>query len=1514
MKFNTNEVAIIGMSARFPGAKNLDEYWDNLINGRETITHFTKKELQKSGIPPHLLNHPDYVRAKGILENIEDFDADFFGYPPREVERMDPQIRLLHECAWEACEAAGYIPDSFPGRIGSFLGANENQAWLHQLSAREARPSEEYDSFLLSYRDYVSTRISYKLNLKGPSFTLLSACSTSLVAVHLACQSLLRGECEMALAGGASISIPKNNGYLYQDGMMQSRDGHCRAFDADASGTVFGDGVGVVLLKPLQKAYDDGDFIYAVIKGSAINNDGNGKIGYTAPSSTGQKAVIRSAINAAQINSSDISYVETHGTGTKLGDPIEFKALQEAFNGAPPQSCIIGSVKTNIGHVNVAAGMAALIKVSLAIKHGFIPPVINFQKPNAKIDLENSPFFLNTELTEWKSNEKTRYAGVSAFGFGGTNAHLILSESPQKPLQNESTQFSILPISARTTTALGQMDQNFSRYFTKNQSISLTDASFTLATGRKLFPVRNFVISESSPEAAQKFSRLKVEHNKVLKNPEVIFMFPGQGAQHVNMAKAIYETEPIFRKNFDVCAAILTPLIGEDLKTVIYPDKNDLEMAIQKLKETRFAQPAIFTISFALAKLWENWGVHPAALIGHSVGEFVTACLAGVFAPEDALQLIARRGELMQNIPSGKMISIALSPEKFEEYQTPNISLAAINSPHLCVASGPDDEITDLIQKLEQNQIPYQHLNTSHAFHSAMMEPILETFGKIVASISKNPPQIPIISTVTGNWISPDEITSNEYWLKNVRRAVQFSPAIRNIDDIASKIVLEVGPGQTLASLTRLNFSPKESPQIVASLPHPRQNESDRKHILSTLGNLWKTGVEINWNNYFRPQPKKRVVLPTYPFERQRFWTNSTEFIKSPATRWDLLTKMENTSEWFYVPSWKRSILPRLNNNIFRKKLSWLIFVDEFGLSEPLIHELQEKGQNITLIKTGSGFKIEENGTFTIKPNRREDYEQLFQELNKANNLPTRIVHLWALEPTSQSELGRIGNYQNRTFDSLLLLAQVLGKQSVPDDILIYVGTNNLHDVLGSEKIHPEKALILGAVKVIPQEFPNISCFNIDFNFEDARHPAQIKLIQRQFFSEICRNNHQEPLIAFRGVQRWTQIYESINIDKVRLTELPIEQNGCYLITGGLGGLGLVFAEYLAKIANPKLILTSRTPLPPREDWTAYLEQTAPGDPVSVKIRKIIKIERKGAQVILVASDVSDGLKMEAEISRIQNQIGPINGIIHAAGVPGEGIIQLKEVESAHEILASKVQGTLVLEQIFREQPLDFFVLCSSIAAVLGGIGLLDYCAANAFLDAFALRNRFDSNQRFISINWDMWGEVGMGLKTKMPDELQSWLEKELRDGITSKEGVDALGRILTNLDYPNVVVSTRDLQARINLWIKREIIKEKERQLSENANSPKYKRPELITPFEPPKTNFEKKIAAIWSMLFGIEKIGRNDNFYELGGHSLLATTFVNKLKNEIETSLSIVDVMAYPTVKELADLLDSNQISVKK
>jgi len=1354
MNSETNglEIAIIGMSGRFPGSKDIDGFWKNLLDGVELVSSFSDRVSDKSK------QSKQKVKVGAVLQDVELFDASFFGFNPREAEIMDPQHRMFLECAWEALENAGYDSERENRAIGIYAGVGMGYYLYYNLYPHRdlLQSIGGLQSLIGVDKDYVPSRVSYKLNLKGPSVSVGTACSSSLVAVHLACQSLLGGECYMALAAGVAVKVPQNELTLSPDEII-SPDGHCRAFDAKANGTLGGNGIGVVVLKRLEDAIADRDYIYAVIKGSAINNDGSSKIGYTAPSEDGQARVIHAAQVMAEVEPKTITYMEAHGTGTPLGDPIEVAAMTRAFRLSTDRKgyCAIGSVKTNVGHLDAAAGITSLIKTTLALHHKLLPPSINFEQPNPQINFEHSPFYVNNKLREWQANGSPRRAGVSSFGIGGTNAHAILEEAPVECNQEErGRKYQLLVLSAKTSSALEAATTNLVRHLKQHPQLNLPDVAYTLQVGRREFHHRRMTVVENLEEAIatlESATPQRVMTQIQEDDRSVVFMFSGQGAQYANMARELYGSEATFRAECDRCFELLQPHLQINLAEVLFPSAAAAHNAAQQLQQTAIAQPALFVIEYALAKLWMSWGVRPVAVIGHSIGEYVAACIAGVFSLEDALAVVATRGRLMQQMPPGKMLSVGLSTEEVQSFLNENLSLAASNAPKLSVISGCEPAIEQLERELQARGIDSRHLHTSHAFHSAMMEAIVEPFTEYLKTIDLKPPQLAFISNVTGTWITTAEATDQNYWARHLRQRVRFSEGIAELLQDAKRVFLEVGPGRTLSTLAKQQAPGRV---VLSSLRHPKEEQSDVAFVLHALGRLWLTGVQVDWSRFSASEQRRRLPLPTYPFERQRYWIDppaalpAAQMPPTPLEKENYISQVtaqdkRNIADWFYVPKWKPTNIS-LNKSSDASVLGCtLVFADRCGLSVQLLKQLKQQGQNAIAVQLGSEFAQIDEFTYSLNPQNGDDYNVLLSKLRAQNQLPATIVHLWNVTSQSYAGSGLAGVEQAQYlgFYSLLFLAQAIGKQNVTQKLQIAVVSSNMQPVTQAE-IHPEKATLLGAVKVIPLEYPNITCRSIDLSV------GQNEQLVNQLLTELTAPTFEQ-ISAYRDDRRWVQVLEPVRLEETAAKTPRLRERGVYLITGGLGGVGLVLAEYLAKTVRAKLLLIGRSAFPARADWQTWLATHDESDRTSYQIRKVQELEALGAQAIVANADVANLEQVQQAIAQAKQQFGQLNGIIHAAGVAGGGAIGRKTFEAAERVFAPKVKGTVVLDTLLKDTQLDFFVLCSSLASAQGGFGQVDYCAANAFLDAFAHYKTTTDGTFTVGINWDVWQEVGMAATAK---------------------------------------------------------------------------------------------------------------------------------------------------------------------
>ncbi len=1372
-----NDIAIIGMAARLPGASTIDAFWDNLLKGVESVRFFSEEELLARGETKDRLRNPKYVPAAAPLDNLEMFDGEFFGFSPRESAILDPQHRVFTECCWEALENAAKPPDRFDGRVGLFGGCGfEGYFALNVLRNPELLDSVGF--FLLRHtgndKDFLVTRVSYLLDLKGPSINVQTACSTSLVATHLASQSLLSGECDMALAGGVTIEVPHGLGYVYQEGEVLSPDGHCHAFDHRGQGTVFGSGAGVVVLRRATDAVEDGDHIHAIIKGSAVNNDGSSKVGYLAPSVDGQAAAMSEAYVVADVDPATIGYVECHGTGTYLGDPIELSAMIQAFRQQTDdkQFCRIGSVKTNIGHLDTAAGVASLIKASLAVRNGLIPASLNFERPNPNIDFDNSPFIVNTELYKWANGATPRRAAVNSLGVGGTNAHVVVQQPPERSVSSASRQrLHILPISAKTRKSVEAYSTKLAEHLKARGDQPLADVAHTLLHGRKWFEQRRVVAASSHDEAARFLSendRLRVHtHVATTDKAPVVFTFTGGASQYPNMAKALYETERSVQDTFDRGFEWLMAKTGVDYRSIVFPAPGQEEAAKEKMGETPIMLPLIYLVEYAVAELWQEWGVKPDAFVGHSLGENTAAAVAGVLSFEHGLGLVLLRGQLLETAEAARMVSVQLPRASLEPLLEGKLDIATINAPDMCVVSGTIAAVEWLEEKLTSMEVDFRRLRIKAASHTRTLDPLLPRFREYLASIPLNPPKVPIVSNRTGTWMTDEQATSPDYWVEHLRNTILFADCVETLLDKPDRVFLEVGPGRTLSSLVRGHPGIKPTTNVINSLPHPEEDVPADAHVLTAFGRLWASGVPVDIGARYEGEQRHRTELPTYAWQHQPYWVDPAPQGESQE---DLrfLERIEDPLDWWYQPYWSQQPVDDLGDGPTE---SWLIFLDEVGIGARLAERLRGKGHHVVVVHAGDAYYRRSVDEYTVMPEHgREEYDVLIQDLVSSGRTPTRIVHMWSVTQTESFRLGSSFFFRNQEqgFYSLLFLAQSIADENLPVPLHITVVSSDMQRV-GSEGLkYPEKATLLGPAKVIPREMEGVTCSAVDVELpgtkglldflplpkldtngraNGAHRPPTVDDIVDQLESELSRAGQNE-IVAYRGGQRHVQRYVHRRPKVAEGLARGLKQQGVYLITGGLGGIGLTFAEHLAKRYQARLVLIGRTEIPERSGWDVWIQLHGEDERTSKKLSKLKELEAAGAEVMVGTADVTDIMAMRTVVKDALERFGRIDGVLHAAGVTNDDLIQMKRQATVEDTFAPKVHGTMVLERVLDEVPYDFMVLFSSTSTVIAPPGQVDYVAANAFMNAYAQSKASDDKPYFLALNWGIWNEVGLAAET----------------------------------------------------------------------------------------------------------------------------------------------------------------------
>lgn len=1492
------DVAVVGMAGRFPGAPDLDVFWRNLREGVESVVPVTAADLAGCGMDPTLIDQSGYVAAAAPIDEIDMFDAPFFGYSPREAEGIDPQQRLFLEAAWHALEDAGMDPVQSGSNVGVFAGCTMS-TYVHQLyaNAKYMAGAGALQTLISNDKDYLSTRVSYKLNLQGPSIGVQTACSTGLVVVVMAANALLSGECDTALAGAVTVRVPHRAGYWFQPGGIYAPDGHCRPFSGDAQGTVFGSGLGIVVLKRLADAISDRYNVRAVIRGATINNDGGFKVGFTAPSLRGQTEVIKAAHSTARIDPSTIDYVETHGTGTRLGDPIEVEALSNAFAGLRNRTepCALGSVKSNIGHLDAAAGIAGFVKAVLMLEHGEIPASLHAEPPNADIPFDQTPFRVNTALRHWPAQKHPRRAGVSAFGIGGTNAHVVLEEAPPANPDPTRREFQLLALSAATPTALQSLRERVADHLSAHPGVDLADLAYTTQIGRRALRFRRSVTCADADEAIRALRDspgISGPAQPASEHCTIAFMFSGQGTQHHAMATALYRSEPGFAEALDYCAESLRPRLGLDLRELIAQESSSSrsEEIDARLRHTSLAQPALFAVEYSVACMLSGWGIEPSVMIGHSVGEWVAACLAGVFSLDDALRLIAERGRLVGALPEGAMLAVPLAEGDVAPLLRPGSAVASVNEAGATIVGGPAEEIDALRAYLATRGMSSQTLHTSHAFHSPAMEPAVAPLVKAVSAVRRRSPRVPYVSNVTGTWVRPEEATDPEYWGRHLRSTVRFADGMSAILESASAI-LEVGPGATLSRLALRH--PQRSGQLVApTLPGPQEKASCRS-LLEAIGQLWSAGGSPDWLRFHASYGRRRVKAPGYPFERRRYWVDGpaapgkhtlsgTSETSTPSGRRDL-------SEWFAAPAWRSAALTGAGRD--SRTRTWLVLDDDTPLGTNLVARLRRTGDRVVTVAAGSGFERVDLDRFEVDPARATHMRDVVQAMLADGAPPDSIAHLWCVTESEDSEptVARFDAGQDRGFHSLLALAKAL-TASLPqiERIDVVVAATGLHLVTGQEMLSPAKATLLGPIRSMSQEYPQLAVRCMDIDITDSAGTDRIA----EYIAGEVDAEDGETLIAFRKGERLALHFDPVRLPTVAADRTLLRRNGVYLITGGLGNVGYNLAETLAREVKGRLVLLARADLPPRSSYERVLASTDPKYAVVAdRIRRVRRLEALGATVMVRSASLTDAQALRCVIDEAESRFGRLNGIIHAAGnVDPAGFPTIDqtgpEVELEH--FAPKVHGLLTLVEVMADRPpMDFWLMVSSLSTVLGGLGFSAYAGANSFIDCYAATRSGRSPSRWISVNWDAW----------------DFTEPAIVTAIRPAEGQETFMRVMGNPDLSRVVVSVAPLQSRLDRWANlRSLCGTSGRRIAPEAES--HRRPDAAGDYLAPTCALERELAAMWQEILGIERVGINDNFFsQLGGHSLLATQLISQIRARYGVDLPLPAFFERPTVQKLSE-----------
>ena len=1469
-----SEVAIIGMSGRFPKAPDIDAYWHNLCQGLDVISRSP--------------NGSDGIRALGKLEGVDLFDAAFFNYTPREAEITDPQHRILLECAWDALDNAGYGNDTHRGSVGVFVGGGEPRYGQMLYSHEHLIKSLGGIHVSIGNRvDFLATRISYKLNLTGPSITLQTACSTSLVAVHIACQSILNGECDIALAGG--VSLPSaTEGIASEDGGVISSEGYCRAFDANAHGTVGGDGVGIVVLKRLAEAIADGDYIHGVIKGSAINNDGARKVGFTAPSVEGQARVITEAIAVSETQPETITYVEAHGTGTPLGDPIEVTALTQAFGkGADLRHCCaMGSVKTNIGHTDAAAGVSGLIKTILALKHKLIPPSLHFETPNPEIDFANSPFYVTQNLAEWKRNGTPRRAGVSSFGMGGTNAHIILEEAPERDLSSGSSEQSLLVLSAKTASGLVSGARNLADYLRRSSNVNLADVAYTLQIGRRAFPYRWAWVGDNPKDAIAALEALDSESLKNAirsdENRAVNFLIPGYVSEDLSIHKAFYEKEPALRENVIQCCELLEPQLGMPLRQILLSDHQH-SGRVNGFDASAIADPALFVIGWSLANTWLKYGIRPRLILGDGIGEYVAACLAEVFSLEEALALIAERFRVQQVHPAG-------------------------SEPKL------------------------------------ISEAALVAFRKVARAVRLKTPKLPFLSGVTGNWITASEATDPEYWVKHLHCVAGKADGFAKMLNGPNAIFLEIGPGRTMSESIRQSSSWKEEHLTLASMPEVHQDLAAAP-LLSRLGQMWVGGVEVNWPQIHKQKRRQRLPLPGYPFERQAYWIEPTHPVQTETQAQQRSSDEQDVSPQLYMPSWKRTPIPRADNaNGFGDNDCFLAFVASAGIGSKVLRALENEGKCVVRVLPGHTFSQVNPFTFIIDPQQREHYDLVLNQIAGSHKTLKSVLHMWTLASGTEAghEFESFKENQVLGFYSLFWLAQALRRANFELPLCLNVISCYLQDVTGQESLHPAKATVLGACRVIPQEYPNIRCRSIDVEGMYP-HTLDIARVTQQIVQEV-KADISELQVAYRGSNRLVAEFEKISLPPSSGIPSCLKAGGVYLFTGNLADSDLQLARFLSQTIKAKLVFLAPADFPDRTKWDLCEASLDANDKTIRSIRQLREIEAFGSEILVMNTNLHDEQQVIQAVRAAANRFGKINGVIHrtlGAERRMTRLVQDTDESFLNRQLEAHVRALAYLEAAIQTETPDFFMLVQPLTSISGEKGKGAATAIGCFMESHALLRNRNSVGRWMVVNSSGWhtpgnekegqeiftrimsGDAGVHLvlSVENPGSALNQPASSQRPAAAASSVADL--PVASDRVQPTVLPAPTPASNAEGALTTDHVVSQQEPAKSvPSAPVPgvaavapqRHPRPNLAVPYVAPGSERERSIVGVWQELLGINDVGINDNFFLLGGDSVHATQMISRLRSVFNVEIPMSYFFEFPTVALMSKAIQNSKESGKE
>ncbi len=1500
------EVAVIGMACNFPGAKDLLSFWENLKDAKTSLSFLDDDELAAAKAKfPEMTSDKNYVPSKGgVINEWDSFDNVFFNYSISEAKVLHPQTRNFLECVWHTLEDAGYSHITEKQPIGVFCSCSSSFYWQAQTMLSGIRENiGEFLATTLSDSSFASSITSYKLNFTGPSMTLNTACSSSLVAIHQACRALLMGECSMAIAGGVSLNTLPKLGYVYVEGMINSADGICRTFDKDAKGTVKGEGAGVVMLKPYKKAVADGDKIYAVIKGSAINNDGNRKVGYAASSVSGQAEVIRKAHKVAQVDFNTIGYIETHGTGTVLGDVVELEALREAY-GSSSHLCKIGSVKTNIGHLDAAAGVAGFIKTVLSLYYKKIVPSLNFKNANPGFDFENSPFSVITKIEDWPAGSWPYRASVSSFGIGGTNAHVILEvcEHGNNNTNKQERPF-LIKLTANSKNSLIAYSKELAGFLLKYPDISINNIAFTLNVRRRQHLYKRWVVANDISTLRNKLLGYTAEHfvdiDQQPKDAQVIFMLPGQGSQYVNMGLSLYRVEPYFKETVDECFRLCSKQVGH----ILYPSMTEAAYAEEAINNTEYTQLIVFIFQYSLTKLLIKWGVKPAAFIGHSLGELTVACLTGVLSLKDTVDLLTYRGELAVQAPNGKTLFVRISEQDLLNYLHRGINVAAINNSRSYTLSGSGNNIDAVCSQFRAANIPYVVLNESIGFHSHLMEQAAELLSMKALDIKVLTPDVPFISNVTGDWIKPEQL-NDKYWGEQLRSTVQFKKGIDTIlTTFNNPVFVEIGPDMVLSGIVKqhLLYSSVQR-EVISVMPPKKNSENELDKILAAIGKLWMLNIPVNWMELQSKPTVSSVNLPGYVFDKKRFSLNidssRAEMVSS------LLNPQQNNDIKYYVPKWEQSFLPPETKRGGSE--SCYLIIASASHADKIAGSINDACRIIRILPSHQYERKDEN-TILLDIKGAEHYDQLFKDVSLNERI--RVVHCLGLtEPGEELNVNDPEHLQNY-FYSVLNLVKALNKVVISQEQEFILLSNKVADIFDNGDILPLKYTVLGAVKTISVEYPNVKIKLVDI--ELTNEPDCLLDINQILAKEFNYFDNRH-LVVHRYGSRWVKTIEPIKLNNNDRLLARLDKHN-YIVTGAFGGIGLSIIKHLIKNYNANILAIVRIGFPLRDNWDEYITSNK-DEKTRNRIKEILDIEEKySTHITVVSIDISNEQSISEVISDFEKMHGDITGVIHAAGeIDTNGIIQNRNNESTRQVMTAKINGTIAITNYFKNRPLTFLALFSSCGNVLykSKFGQVGYISSNEFIEAYGVYCNLNFSFKTTVIHWNDWKEVGLTVeaaKRKHKHEDQEFdVEEHINGGLTIAEGLSVFEQAISS-GYDNVIVSTQDLIQKVAGY---------DSEIGGDRTNISKRRDSFVNMQSLRKNRDDNDkhllVLNIFREYVDDPHYDINDDFFEKGGDSLKAIYLLRRLEREFGIEISIHFLYENSTAFKIACFIDSMNANV--